>query len=355
MAESLQRLVAWFSAQGIDCYLVGGCVRDLILDRPSHDVDVIVAGDALAVGRRLADHFKGAFYILDPERGAARVLLAADPQGQPAQPPGRPDRAGTFPTFEVDFTRLAEGDIYRDLAARDFTINAMARPLHGNGLGALIDPNGGQDDLARRCLRAVSSAAFQSDPIRILRAVRLAHELGLEVDARTATLAAEAVPLLGSVSVERIRDELCRVLDLTPVGPPVRQLLQWGALWPVVGQQPNNPLSAQALDAWDALWADQAEMGQFDPEAVTILRQTVNHYRDNLAVRLFEVIADRRSRGTLLKWAALLLDDQDSVERLEAVLTRFPLQQCRNTPHRDGGRGIAPSRRLDTSGHGFPS
>jgi len=336
MAEHLQGLVRWLSAQGVTSYLVGGCVRDLILERPSHDLDVIVAGDALSVGRRLADAFHGAFYILDAGRGAARVLLPAgkerphprplsyEERGDYQERGDRPERGEPPNAGEVDFTRLLDDDLYRDLAARDFTLNAMALPVGESGeWGPLIDPHGGQDDLLRKRLRAVSATAFQSDPIRVLRAVRLAHELGLSVESQTAALAREAVPLLAQISAERIRDELCRLLDLSPVAPPVKHLSDWGAWWPVTGQAAGSGPAIEVFQAWDALWAAGAGATPFDAEALALLRQALDPYREKLASRLAGAVVNRRSRGTLLKWAALLLRADGSHAGLEVPLGRF--------------------------------
>jgi tRNA nucleotidyltransferase/poly(A) polymerase len=324
MAEHLQGLVRWLSAQGVTSYLVGGCVRDLILERPSHDLDVIVAGDALSLGRKLANRFNGAFYVLDAGRGAARVLLPAGKERPHPQPLSYEERGEGLGAREVDFTRLLDDDLSHDLAARDFTVNAMALPVRAGGeWGPLVDPHGGQDDLSQKRLRAVSATAFQSDPIRVLRAVRLAHELGLSVEPQTAVLAREAAPLLAQISAERVRDELCRLLDLSPVTPPVKHLLDWGAWRPVAGEEAEGGPAVEMFEAWDALWAVEAGAAPFDAEALALARGALAPYRERLASRLAEFVVNRRSRGTLLKWAALLLRDGGSHAGLEAALSRF--------------------------------
>jgi poly(A) polymerase len=149
------------SKDGIKAYIVGGFVRDVLLGRRTADIDVAVAGDALAIAPAAAAALGGKCVPLDPENGVARVVL----------PGGK---------WEVDFTTLG-GDIGNDLARRDFTINAIALALEeAKGAvdkGSLIDPFHGLDDLGRRLVKAVSDGVFRSDPARLVRALRLSAEL----------------------------------------------------------------------------------------------------------------------------------------------------------------------------------
>ena len=105
----LADLIAFFASRGIEAYLVGGTLRDALLGRPQHDIDIAVAADPLAVGRQLADALGGHFFPLGPEQGVARIAL--------------PERE-----IHIDLTPLGEG-VESDLARRDYTIDAMAAPL----------------------------------------------------------------------------------------------------------------------------------------------------------------------------------------------------------------------------------
>ena len=105
--------------------------------------------------------------------------------------------------------RLRDDDLAADLAARDFTINAMAEPLAG---GEPIDPHGGRADLEARRLRMVSAAALADDPLRTLRAARLAVELGLELDPDTRAEVRRQAPGLAGVAAERVFAELKRIV-----------------------------------------------------------------------------------------------------------------------------------------------
>ncbi|MDX6593061.1 MAG: poly(A) polymerase [Gaiellales bacterium] len=184
-------------AEGIDAirgrvpldegWLVGGSVRDLLLERAVTDVDVVIEGDAGGAARRLARALDGAPFPLSERHGAWRVVL---------------------PGFTIDVA-AARGTIEQDLGQRDFTINAMALPMTG---GDLIDPHGGRGDLDERLLRAVSNGAFADDPLRLLRLPRIAYELGFGIDQGTQRLAREQASLADRPSGERIFMEMARLL-----------------------------------------------------------------------------------------------------------------------------------------------
>ena len=183
--------------------LLGGRLpADSLLSRPpGRDIDVAVAGDSQALGRRLSKMLGGKFVPLSPTFGTARVV-APDPEGG---------------TWTVDLSAFA-GSIEEDLARRDFTINALALPLAHWGSGALgeelIDPFQGRKDLAEKCIRAVSRHAFQDDPCRLLRSVRLASALGFRLEPETARQVLADASHLGAVAVERVRDEFLSILAL---------------------------------------------------------------------------------------------------------------------------------------------
>jgi hypothetical protein len=170
-----------------EAWFVGGAVRDELVGRPLVDVDVVCA-DPEGAARRYARRSGGAPFPLSERHGAWRVALDA----------GR----------TVDFTPLQRGSIEADLAARDFTINAIAVPVAG---GPALDPFGGRADLDRRTLRRVSDTVFDDDPLRLLRAVRLEDELGFRLDEQTERLVRDRVALAPRPSGERILAELQRL------------------------------------------------------------------------------------------------------------------------------------------------
>jgi tRNA nucleotidyltransferase/poly(A) polymerase len=197
---------------GEGAYVVGGAVRDELLGRPVLDLDV-ACGDPEGAARAHADATGGALFPLSERHGAWRVAF----------------RDGRT----VDFTPLRNG-IEADLATRDFTVNAIARPL---GSRELVDPLGGRADLDRRTLRVVTPDVFRDDPLRLLRAVRLEEELGFRLEDATAALVRRDAALVDRPAGERILDELAR---LSEAG--FRRLDELGLLAPLGG-------SLERLDA----------------------------------------------------------------------------------------------------------
>ena len=190
-------------ARHIPLLLVGGAVRDWLLGKEAHDLDFAVRGNAKTLARAVADALGGAFYLMDAERNTARVIIT------------RPGQAA----FNLDFA-VCRGDTWEeDLFGRDFSINAIALEMQS---GAMLDLTGGQADLARRVVRQVTPHAVTDDPVRALRAVRIALALDGTLDPATAQAAREAANLLGRPSPERVRDELMKALALPNAARAVR-------------------------------------------------------------------------------------------------------------------------------------
>jgi tRNA nucleotidyltransferase/poly(A) polymerase len=190
---------------GEEAWIVGGAVRDELLGRELVDLDIAVR-DPRRAARAYAKRSGGAPFPLSERHGAWRVAL---------------DDGRT-----VDFTPLP-GSVEDDLATRDFTINAVARPLAG---GEPVDPFGGQEDLAAARLRAVRESVFEDDPLRLLRAVRLEDELDVRMDEDTERRVREHAELVTRPAGERILAELRR---LSSGG--YRRLDELGLLGPLGG------------------------------------------------------------------------------------------------------------------------
>ena len=173
-----------------DIWIVGGAVRDALLGRPVRDVDLAVDGDPEPAARAVARAIRGPAFPLSEEFGAWRTI----------------DRERRF---VCDVAPLQGTTIEEDLAKRDFTINAMAVPLHGD---ELLDPHGGAADVADGVLRVLGPGAYDADPLRPLRLARLAAELGLRPEPETERLTVAAAPRVGEASPERIFAELRRLI-----------------------------------------------------------------------------------------------------------------------------------------------
>jgi len=171
-------------------WTVGGALRDELLGREVTDIDVAVEGDPEAAARELAREVRGPVFRLSEAFGAWRVV----------------DRRGGR---VYDFAPLQGDTIEEDLARRDFTINAMARPREG---GDLIDPLGGRADVESRTLRVIGPEAYEADPLRALRLARFAAELGFSVDPDTERLTAKAAARVPEASGERVFAELRRLV-----------------------------------------------------------------------------------------------------------------------------------------------
>lgn len=212
----LQKVISILQAQHLEAYLVGGAVRDLLLGREEIvDLDFAVPNDGLTVARRVANALKAAFYPLDEERGTGRVVCT-------------PPQAGVAQKTYLDFATFRGPTLLTDLTDRDFTINAIALRL--SDPPELIDPLHGQQDLAWRQIRAASEQAFRHDPVRVLRAVRQAADFGFTIEAQTVHILRQATSDLTSVSPERQRDELVKLLNTPTLGQAMEMLQQFAIL-----------------------------------------------------------------------------------------------------------------------------
>ncbi|MBI4757791.1 MAG: CCA tRNA nucleotidyltransferase, partial [Chloroflexi bacterium] len=230
MAESafsiITELDRFLGHRAEDVFLVGGWVRDVLLGRPNNDLDFSVIGDHLELARAIADHFGGAFVLLGTGNALARAIL-------------HDKAARRRPPTYLDFQPLRGDDLQADLAQRDFTINALALPLARvkpgrKWLQEIIDPLGGRRDLEHRVVRVASPEAFSQDPVRLIRAVRLAHQLGFQIEPTTQALLASGLDLLAGASPERIRDEFWHILSLFGAPAALRRLDELGLLTAII-------------------------------------------------------------------------------------------------------------------------
>ncbi|MFO7650779.1 MAG: HD domain-containing protein, partial [bacterium] len=202
LAERLLGLAA-----GRRLYLVGGTIRDWLLGRPSADFDFAVSGSGLDFATAVARAARGALVVLSKPDDEARVVLG---------------------DVTLDFNGFGDRTIEADLARRDFTANAIGAELTASGLGPLLDPHGGQSDIQRRFIRPVSDGSLESDPLRLLRAFRLAAELGFTLD--PAVLEQGRRVSLKGTAAERIGAELLRVMEAPGSLDALRSLYELGRL-----------------------------------------------------------------------------------------------------------------------------
>ncbi|MFZ2098554.1 MAG: CBS domain-containing protein [Anaerolineales bacterium] len=222
-------------------YIVGGFVRDMILEQPSQDFDLVVEGDAIALARELQKRYGGRL-TTHARFGTGKWLIAnirsqlADALGQAQNEQDLPEyldliSARTeFYTHPTALPTVERGSIKLDLHRRDFTINTLALRLDGNHYGELQDYWGGLNDLKEGLVRVLHSLSFVDDPTRMLRAVRFERRFGFRIEKRTKELLSEARSLLGQISGDRIRHELDHILDSDQRVSMLERLAELGLL-----------------------------------------------------------------------------------------------------------------------------
>ncbi len=219
----LKTLADFCAAHSTDAWLVGGAARDLALGRVPHDLDIAVAADGVDLARAFADQIGAAFVALDDTRGTGRVVYPREQHGSTER-------------LTLDLVRLRAPTLEADLHLRDFSINALALPLAAvihrqqPERADIIDPTGGLPDLATRTLRPCLPSSLHDDPLRCLRAVRLAAELDLRFAPNLDAALREAVPLIDTIAAERVRDELLRLLEHPGAAHWLREMDRVGLL-----------------------------------------------------------------------------------------------------------------------------
>jgi poly(A) polymerase len=291
---------------GMTVYLVGGAVRDAMLNRPNHDLDFVVAHNAIKLARQVANSLGADFYPLDVERDTGRVIVV-DNDGK---------------RTVLDFAAFRGPDLGADLLGRDFTLDAIAFDLADK---SIHDPLGGVMDLKEKRLRLCSPSAFVDDPVRILRGIRLAANFGFHIMIETRTSMKESANLLGNVSPERLRDELFRILDGEQPAACLRALDLVGAvdeflpeLSALKGVEQVDP---HVYDVWEHTLAVLKHLEsilatlsvQYDSDTADdlfngLLVMRIGRYRQPISDTLSQPSTGDRSLRSLLFLAALYHD-----------------------------------------------
>ncbi len=212
-------------ARSISIHLVGGMVRNVLLNEPlGHDYDFLCSGETAALAGDVAEELGGSAFVLDIENGLYRVALKVREA-----------------LITLDFLPLRFPCLEDDLLERDFTVNAMALPLEvlfnatppsPPPSSALIDPLGGRRDCEKKILSLVSARALAQDPLRCLRAVRLGERYALTIDKPTLGLIKKHAPLIETkpVSRERVRDELSLIFTAPRTSEAIAMLIELGLM-----------------------------------------------------------------------------------------------------------------------------
>ncbi len=256
-------------------YIVGGFVRDLLLERPSLDFDLVVEGDAISLAHALSRRYGGRvtshsrfgtakWFIPKPFHFEGTAALTEQVAELETGVPDLPESIDLisarteFYTHPTALPTVERGSIKLDLHRRDFTINTLALRLDGHHYGELHDYWGGYADLRQGLVRSLHSLSFVDDPTRMLRAVRFEQRFNFQIEERTLELLKEAISLIEKVSGDRIRHELDHILDEEKAAQMLDRLDQLHLLASI---HPDL-----RTDAW--LLAKIAGLNEVDPRAV---------------------------------------------------------------------------------------
>jgi tRNA nucleotidyltransferase/poly(A) polymerase len=280
--QLIRQLHAFAEKRGVQLYLVGGSVRDLLLNQSITDFDFALADDAIAFAKAFADKIGAAFVKLDEQPPTARIVI-------------RETR------FTLDFVGFRAETLEADLRLRDLTINAMALDLSSlltKPEVNLIDPCGGFSDLEGRTLCFPSEEVVIDDPLRLLRVYRFSAQLGFEISEATIDLIRRHRNRLPQVSTERIRDELIKILNVKNATVYLRRMDETRLLSQIMPEiEKVRGLYQDALDR--SLRA--LEMFEAKP-----MPDTLQLYRPQIEAYLHEQLTHDLCRRQIVKLALLL-------------------------------------------------
>ncbi|MCX6586192.1 MAG: hypothetical protein NTX13_06395 [Acidobacteria bacterium] len=225
-SEALADVQAAATEAGLNLFLAGGALRDMIAGFPIRDLDFVVEGNAMALAKAIVKKTGAELLATDTRRNSAELLLPQHVHIELSM--AREEKyakSGGKPT-------ISPATIYEDLKNRDFTINAIAMSLNRASKGLLIDPNNGLGDLERRQLRTVSKYTLYDDPVRILRLIRFAKRFQLTIDERTLSQYENVrdANLDRKISAEALRQELHQIAGEPTSAEIIKELDDQGLL-----------------------------------------------------------------------------------------------------------------------------
>lgn len=287
--QAVQALGNFANAQDVRLYLVGGSVRDLLLERRTTDIDFALASDAIEFAKAFAASIKATCITLEENPPTARVIVKQHDVSETSR-------------LSMDFAQFRAASLIEDLRLRDLTINAMAityenaelvtKGERAQNASRVIDPCGGMKDLEAGLLQFPSEQVVREDPVRLLRIYRFAAQLDFKIAESAIDLVAKHRSLLSNVAIERCRDELIKIFKVKKAHPHLRRMETVDLLIQVV----------PSIKETDRLWYSLAAFEESPiPTAFNAYSSEINDY-------LGEEMgaADRRS---FIKFGLLLGDN----------------------------------------------
>ena len=245
----LSQLNEFAKGQGIQLYLLGGSVRDLLLGRPINDLDFVVDRNPISFAKQFANAIDAAFVKLEDQPATARVVIRSDQSN-------------------IDFTQFRSDNLELDLRLRDLTINAIAfnlNQLFSEYQIDLIDPYNGLGDLEAQVIRFCSERVVADDPLRLLRAYRFSAQLRFNLPVETIALTKKYAERLTEISMERISGELLKTLSVDDSVDALRLLL-------------SNQILSSVIPELEVTDEDLAAVAIFESERVPDMLQL--YYQD---------------------------------------------------------------------------
>lgn len=285
------QLHAFAEKRGVQLYLVGGSVRDLLLNRSITDLDFALAADAIAFAKAFAAEIGEAFVKLEEQPPTARVVIRET-------------------LFTLDFAGFRAETLEADLRMRDLTINAMALDLLSlltKPTVNLINPCDGFSDLKAQTLRFPSEGVVIDDPLRLLRAYRFSAQLGFEIPEATISLIRQHRNRLPQVSAERIRDELIKILNVKNATAYLRSMDQTRLLSQIIPEIERIRGLEQPPSFTEGEGGDSSLLGleMFETE---LIPDPLQSYQPQIQAYLREELVHDLYRGQILKLALLLYE-----------------------------------------------
>ena len=287
-------------------YLVGGCLRDVLLDRPVNDIDLAISGDAELLSQKLASQTQGQAFPLDASRGIYRVLAHQTDNN----------------TSQIDITTF-ESNIEVDLSYRDLTIDSLAIPLNEinhekhPSEWSIIDPFNGKNDLLNKIIRAIKPEIYSDDPVRLLRTIRIASELNFSIEPDTIKFMEWHYNKLQNSPGERIRDEFLKILSGNFLEESIYRLSDIGILGIIFPElQEGRDVVQPKEHYWNVYdhnlqCAFKVDLLLDDSRNIDINKHPELKYvpSNDITKKYFQSeCSDSHTRTTILKLAALLHD-----------------------------------------------
>lgn len=284
--------------RNVPLFLVGGSVRDLLLERSTNDFDFTLASDAIEFAKAFSKSINAPFIQLEEKPATARVIANYSKTGNNH--------------FTFDFAQYRAQSLEEDLQLRDLTINAMAIPLNSllrSEQPELIDPCGGRNDLVNEKLKFPSEEVIIHDPHRLLRIFRFAAQLDFQISQVSMSYVNKHQYRLSEVSKERIRDDFLKILNTKSSIKHLLDMLNVGLLTRILPTIKESENLTAALINYEA----------------NTIPDEISEYKREIDIYLGEELGAEATRNALIKLSLIMINNKDvgKLLRLSRIAIKF--------------------------------